>query len=238
VEILGRVDRQVKLRGVRIELEEIEAVLRGHPDIGDCCIMLDAAPDTPQLVAYLVTKGAASIHSTSSLRHYLADRVPAVMIPSRFMHVTDIPRTDRGKADHAALKRRASQPLTLGQQFIAPRNDTEAALAGIWQQLLGVERVGVDDNFFDLGGHSLLATRLMSRILVTLEVELPLRLLFERPTIAGLAAEIGTRRTGVASIACVPVTHVELPLPEDVAALSEEEVESLLQSMLQPRTNE
>ncbi|MGH3685618.1 MAG: amino acid adenylation domain-containing protein, partial [Pseudonocardiaceae bacterium] len=185
LDILGRLDRQIKIRGVRIETDEIAAVLTTHPGVSQACVTTQ--PDTqghPALVAYLTTPQPTPV-TPAQLRTYLAQRLPAVMVPATFIHLNHMPRTTNGKIDWQALP--PAQPTTTTHHHNTPRNPTEEMLCTIWAQVLGVAAVGIDDDFFDLGGHSLLATRLIARVRATLGVELGLRVLFEAPTVAGLA---------------------------------------------------
>ncbi|WP_369265887.1 amino acid adenylation domain-containing protein [Streptomyces harbinensis] len=174
LEFLGRADDQVKLRGFRIEPAEVEAVLRGHPGITQAVVL--ARGD--RLVAYVVGE-------TEGVREALAQRLPDYLVPSAVVPVEAIPLTANGKVDRAALPDPAAP--TGGR---APRTPQEEALCEVFAEVLGVHRVGIDESFFDLGGHSLLATRLISRIRAVLGVELPIRALFQSPTVAGLAGQL------------------------------------------------
>jgi hypothetical protein len=182
IEYLGRIDNQVKVRGFRIELGEIEATLSGHPAIRETVVLArEDAPGDTRLVAYLVAKGEAP--SVSELKEFLARQLPHHMVPSAFVVLQALPLTPNGKVDRRALP----APEYTVTVYVAPRTPTEEILAGLWSDVLKVERVGVHDNFFEIGGHSLLATQLVSRVRRDLSVELPLRNLFASPTVAGLA---------------------------------------------------
>ncbi|HKI05604.1 MAG TPA: amino acid adenylation domain-containing protein, partial [Thermoanaerobaculia bacterium] len=174
LEYLGRIDQQVKIRGFRIELGEIEAALAAHPEVGEAVVLARAfgpSADT-RLVAYVVAgEGATAL----ALHQFLAAKLPAYMVPAAFVRLERFPLTVNGKLDRPALPEPDEARLDLAGDFVAPRTAAEAALAGIWAGLLGLERVGIHDNFFTLGGHSLLATQLVSRVRETLGVELPLR---------------------------------------------------------------
>jgi amino acid adenylation domain-containing protein len=191
LDILGRLDRQVKIRGVRIETDEVAAVLMTHPDVSQARVTTQIqAQGPPALVAYLTTPQAAPA-SPTQLRGYLAQRLPPVMVPAVFMFLDHMPRTANGKTDWQALP--PAQLTTTTHKYIAPRNPAEAVLCVIWAQVLDLDQVGIEDDFFDLGGHSLLATRLIARIRTALSVDgvgLGLRALFEAPTPAGLAARL------------------------------------------------
>ncbi|HEV2844442.1 MAG TPA: amino acid adenylation domain-containing protein, partial [Thermoanaerobaculia bacterium] len=190
VEFVARADNQVKIRGFRIELGEIEAHLGRQPGVSEAVVI---ARDTPgigrRLVAYVV--GEVPVES---LREALKSRLPAYMVPSAFVKLEALPLTPNGKVDRKALPElEAERGL---EQFVSPRTPTEEILAGIWCGVLGLERVGVHQDFFDLGGHSLIATQVVSRVRDVFGVEIPLRLLFESPTVASLAGRIEGARQG------------------------------------------
>ena len=191
-EFVGRKDQQVKIRGVRIELAEIENLLRGHEGVRDVVVVdRDDAMGNKYLCAYVVIDPGVE---TGVLRQHLAKSLPEFMMPSAIIELESLPRTVNGKIDRKALPAPASDTTA----YVAPRSTVEEVVAGIWAEVLGVERVGVEDNFFDLGGHSLLATQVMSRVSAALQVEVPLRRLFEGPTVAELAAALeGALRDGV-----------------------------------------
>ncbi|RUL69264.1 thioesterase domain-containing protein, partial [Dyella choica] len=185
LEYLGRTDEQVKIRGYRIELGEIEAGLLRDPKVAQAKVIArEDRPGHPQLVAYIVPARASSAPlDTSALRQALAQIMPDYMLPTAFVVIDAVPLTPHGKLDRKALPPPA---LTVSSQR-APRTPREERLVALFAEVLGLERVGVDDNFFELGGHSLLATRLVSRIRTALQEDLPIRALFETPTVAGLA---------------------------------------------------
>ncbi|HPL28580.1 MAG TPA: amino acid adenylation domain-containing protein, partial [Anaerolineae bacterium] len=197
IEYLGRLDEQVKVRGFRIELGEIEAVLRQHEGLSAAAVLARAGQDGDrQLVAYVVPRAGAA-PPAAELQSFLRQRLPAYMVPAAFVALKALPLTPNGKVDRRAL------PAPEGQAPAAaaaagPRTPTEEVLAALWAQVLGVERVGVDDDFFALGGHSLLAMQLAARARDALHLDVPLRALFEHPTVAGLAEHIdGTRHAGL-----------------------------------------
>ncbi|HEX2058800.1 MAG TPA: amino acid adenylation domain-containing protein, partial [Actinomycetota bacterium] len=188
LEFLGRVDHQVKIRGFRIEPGEIEAALSGHPAVKDAVVVArsDEGSDA-RLVAYLVAHEDAP--TTTELRRHLAKSLPDYMVPGAFVTLDEVPLTPHGKLDRQALPAPEGRP-DLDAAYVAPRTPTEELLAGIWSQVLGVERVGVHDDFFDLGGHSLTGTQIVSRLRATLGVEVSVVELFAKPTIALLAVEV------------------------------------------------
>jgi len=187
VEFLGRIDHQVKLRGFRIELGEIEAVLAGHPTVQETVVLArEDAPGEKRLVAYVVANQDRA-PSAGELRHFLKEKLPEYMVPSAYVMLRALPLSPNGKVDRRVLPAPDPTNPEREEAFVAPRTPSEEMLAGIWAEVLGLKQVGIHDNFFELGGHSLLATQVISRIRNTLKAELPLRRLFEAPTVAGLA---------------------------------------------------
>ncbi len=192
LEFLGRLDEQVKVRGYRIELGEIESVLAMHPAVQESAVVISEQAGEKRIVAYLVPREGASI---DDLRTFLEHWLPDYMIPSEFMVLDKLPVTASGKVDRRALPATQAAPLELAQlTYEAPRNPVEEMIAEVWAGVLKKARVGVHDNFFELGGHSLLATQLLSRLRDAFQIELPLRSLFESPTVAGIAAKIAELR--------------------------------------------
>jgi acyl-CoA synthetase (AMP-forming)/AMP-acid ligase II/acyl carrier protein len=191
IEYLGRRDSQIKLRGFRIELGEIEAGLRGHPDVDDALVLLQDHPAGPRLVACVA---APTPPEPAELHRFLAQSLPPHMLPSGFVLLERLPLTPNGKLDRQALAGMAAEEPRSAPRSEAPATELEVALAAIWAEVLGRDGIGRDDDFFLLGGHSLLATRIITRIHVRLGIELPIRALFDRPTIAGLAQEIEQRQ--------------------------------------------
>jgi amino acid adenylation domain-containing protein/non-ribosomal peptide synthase protein (TIGR01720 family) len=186
LEFLGRVDQQVKIRGFRIEPGEVEAALTAEPGVAQAVVLArNEEPGGPQLVAYVVP-GPAAILDTQELRRRLGERLPDYMVPAAFVGLEQLPLTPNGKLDRRALP----APGRYRVGYRAPRTPEEEMLCGLFAEVLAVERVGLDDHFFALGGHSLMATRLVSRVRATLGVELPLRTLFEAPSVAELAPRL------------------------------------------------
>jgi amino acid adenylation domain-containing protein len=213
IEFIGRADYQVKLRGYRIELEEIEAIIRQFEPVREGVVIVredslggrESAADK-RLVAYIVLE-QTSVESLSEaaapsvanqnetlerLRAYLKERLPDYMVPAWFVVLADAPRLPNGKIDRRAIAQLPPPEGTalVGAKYVAPRDAVEEIIAGLWADILGVSLPGVHDNFFDLGGHSLKATQLLSRIRQTFQADIPLRSLFESPTIAGMAVVV------------------------------------------------
>jgi amino acid adenylation domain-containing protein len=193
LEFLGRIDQQVKIRGFRIELGEIEAALSAHPGVAQAAVLPDR--DRERLVAYIVPSGDTP--PAGRLRDHLAARLPEYMVPSAFVVLSELPLTSHGKVDRKALSAPDAASLVAAADFVAPRTSTEESLAEIWAGLLPPRPIGAGDDFFHIGGHSLLATQLVSRIREGFGIELPLRRVFERPTLAAMAAEIEAAAGGV-----------------------------------------
>ncbi|MDY7093675.1 MAG: non-ribosomal peptide synthase/polyketide synthase [Acidobacteriota bacterium] len=194
LEFVGRADGQVKVRGFRIELGEVEAALRGLPAVGDAVVVPQGAGARRRLVAFIVplvegppASGGRPFEG-DGWAETLRARLPEYMVPSALVTLEAFPLTPSGKVDRRALSRRAPEPEAA--PYRPPVTDLECRLAAAWREVLGLPRVGLDDDFFDLGGHSLLATRLVSRLRELLRMELPLRALFEARTVARLAAHI------------------------------------------------
>ncbi|MFD2762592.1 amino acid adenylation domain-containing protein [Micromonospora eburnea] len=188
VEFLGRLDHQVKIRGFRIELPEIEAALARHPAVAAAAVVArEVAPGDKRLVAYLECADDAQ-PDIAELRAHLRELLPEYMIPSAWATVPALPLNSNKKVDRAALPDLTPSQLDGAREYVAPRDRTEEIIAGIWADVLGVDRIGVHDDFFGLGGHSLLATRVLARLREAFVTELPLRCLFEATTVAELAA--------------------------------------------------
>jgi acyl carrier protein len=190
IEYLGRIDQQVKIRGFRIEPGEIEAVLSEHETVRETAVL--AKPDSSgnkQLVAYVVAHPGQTTDSLE-LRTFLKDRLPEYMVPALVMLLDEMPLTPSGKINRRALPEPDESARAVVQEFVAPRTAVEGVVAKVWSEILNVEKIGVNDNFFDLGGHSLLATQVISRLKSSFKSNLPLRSLFESPTVAELSAEI------------------------------------------------
>jgi acyl carrier protein len=188
IELLGRKDNQIKVRGFRVELDDVEMAILWHPMVKKCAVRVyQDQGGRNRLAAYLIADEGMS---SSTIRSFLRDRLPEYMIPSDFVMVDALPLTPAGKIDRRALPLPDRTRPDLDSTFVAPRTETESLIAKIWSQILGVEQVGVYDNFFDLGGHSLMATQILSRLRNVANVEIPLRAMYENPTIANLAEAV------------------------------------------------
>jgi acyl-coenzyme A synthetase/AMP-(fatty) acid ligase/acyl carrier protein len=204
LEFLGRADQQVKIRGVRVELGEVEAVLVQHAAVQEAVVLAweDESGDK-RLAAYVVAD-QHPLPSIPELRSFVQERLPHYMVPSAFVLLDALPLNPHGKLDRHALPVPDYEKPEQGKTFVAPRTPVEEKVARIWAEVLRLPQVGIYDNFFELGGHSLKATQIMSRLRDALRVELPLRTIFEAPTVEGLAGVL-TRR------------QIEEAAPEDVA---------------------
>jgi len=222
LEYLGRKDSQVKIRGNRVELAEIEMALLGLPAIKEAVVVSSRdrfGEERP--VAYIVAvRGFEPV--TGELRSFLRERLPEYMIPSVFMFLEALPLLPNGKVDRRALPSSDSVRPELEKAFIAPCSPVEGELARIWSEVLRLERVGVNDNFFDLGGHSLLATRVICQVREVFHVEIPLRVLFQNPTVTGVAIEIAKAQAKTVA------PEDMAGLLSDLESLSDEEAKRLL----------
>jgi amino acid adenylation domain-containing protein len=191
LEYLGRLDHQVKVRGFRIELGEIESALRSHPSVREAVVLArEDDPGERRLVAYMVSEQPGDLES-AQLQRFLQCSLPDYMLPAAFVTLDALPLTSNGKVDRKALPAPGMKRPEELRGYVAPRTELETTLAGIWCEVLRLERVSVLDSFFDLGGHSLLAVRLFAQIERQLGARLPLSMLFEAPTIARFAARLG-----------------------------------------------
>jgi acyl-coenzyme A synthetase/AMP-(fatty) acid ligase/acyl carrier protein len=188
LQLVGRTDDQLKVWGVRVEPGEVAAALSTHPDVREAFVALRASPNaTPALVAWVVASNRPAV---SDLRAHVAARLPPAALPAAWVFLDALPVNANGKID----RERLPAPELATREHVAPRTRMERDIVAIWRDLLGHERVGVEDDFFELGGHSLLATRMASRIRSAFGVELPLRTLFEQPTVAGVARAVVERQ--------------------------------------------
>ncbi|HEX2091511.1 MAG TPA: amino acid adenylation domain-containing protein [Longimicrobiaceae bacterium] len=218
LEYLGRIDQQVKVRGFRIEPAEIESALLAHPGVAAAVVVVRGEAGGAALVAYLVPAGDAP--SPSALRDALRRQLPEHMVPAAFVVIDRIPRTANGKVDRRALPAPEAADAGTGCAPAAPRTPVEEVLAGIWAEVLRLDRVGVDESFFAIGGHSLRATQVVARIREVFGVGVPLRSLFEGATVAELAAQVeALRRAGLPDLP--PVLPVERTPPPPLSFAQE-----------------
>ncbi|HJS23819.1 MAG TPA: amino acid adenylation domain-containing protein, partial [Pyrinomonadaceae bacterium] len=211
IEFLGRADGQVKVRGYRVELGEIEAALREHPGLRAAIVEARREADGErQMVGYVVSANGEAITS-SQLREWLRQRLPDYMVPSVFVTLDELPLTANGKVDRKALPDPAVARQEEAREYVAPRNAVEEVLSGIWTEVLKQEQVSVHDNFFELGGHSLLATQVISRVREAFKIELPLMKLFDQPTVAGFATAVEVELSKAAGLTAPPI----VPVPRD-----------------------
>jgi acyl carrier protein len=198
----------VKIRGFRVELGEIEATLGAEPGVRQCVVIARSKNDNPddkQVVAYVVLDRQL-VSSSDGLKAALKEKLPDYMVPAAIVEMSKLPLTTNGKVDRKALpapEERASR------EYLAPATPTEEAVAQIWSDVLKVERISSDENFFDLGGHSLLATQVISRLRESMKLEIALRTMFESPVLRDFSAELDrSRASGAASIASAPIQRV------------------------------
>jgi amino acid adenylation domain-containing protein len=216
IQFIGRIDHQIKIRGFRVELEEIEAILAQHAEIEKALVLYTAGSTTgKRLVSYLITRPQAS-PSADELRDFLKAKLPEYMIPSHFVFVDALPLGPGGKVDRQSLPLPVWGKDPLETVRTSPRGPLEEALAGLWCEILGLTEIGIDDDFFDLGGHSLLATQVISRIRKVFNIDLPLMALFEAPTVRRLSEKIRLVVAPGKDFRSVPISRVstnqELPL--------------------------
>ena len=240
VEYLGRTDNQVKIRGIRVEPGEIEAVLASQPMVRDAVAVLVDRSGQQRLTAYLEVR--SGFHpDVDELRRFMRSRLPAYMVPSDYLIVDAFPLLPSGKIDRKTLAIQTSARPIGDRGYVAPQTPTQERLAAIWRTLLKVEEIGITDNFFELGGHSLMVMQVVARIRRELEVEVPIRILFEDPTIRGLAKEVEEANAkGIRAIAPISSlsrrqdNHDQLSL--QVEKMSREELEEMLRRVLKEKS--
>jgi amino acid adenylation domain-containing protein len=205
-EFLGRKDEQVKIKGIRVELREIEDLLLGHESVNDVVVIdRDDALGNKYLCAYVE---CAEETDASILKDYLATRLPDYLVPSMFVMMVSLPRTITGKIDRRALPS-IDQARAAGSAYLAPRTQIEEVIYAIWSQVLNLEKIGIEENFFDIGGHSLMATQAISRVKAAFEVELPLQALFESPTVRRLAEQVESALREGGELKAPPMTRAD-----------------------------
>ncbi|KOP26728.1 amino acid adenylation protein [Hapalosiphon sp. MRB220] len=219
IEFLGRIDNQVKIRGFRIELGEIEALLNQHPGVQETVVIArEDIPGNKRLVAYVVSQAISAI-TVNQLRDYLKDKLPDFMVPSAVVLLKELPLSPNGKVDRKALPAPEEVRADLIGEFVLPRTPVEEKLTQIWVEVLKVEKLGIYDNFFELGGHSLLTTQLLAKVKEAFNLDISLRSLLEKPTVAGLAENID-------QVCHTEVEHQTLDL----------KIETLLDQTIYPQT--
>jgi acyl carrier protein len=193
------VDEQVKVRGYRIEVGEIESLLQGHAGVSQAIVMArEDCPGEKRLVAYVVAAEGAEV-TVSGLRRHLEEQLPEYMIPSAFVMLDALPLTSNGKVDKRALTAPDSLRPELAESYMAPRTEVERVITSVWQEVLKIESVGINDNFFDLGGNSLLAIQAHDKLKGNLERHFPMVELFKYPTVNSLAKFLGHESDGKSS---------------------------------------
>ncbi|HEV7783775.1 MAG TPA: non-ribosomal peptide synthetase, partial [Thermoanaerobaculia bacterium] len=188
LEFLGRVDDQVKIRGFRVELREVETALGLHPAVAEAVVAArEDVPGDRRLAAYFVPRDPAASLGPAELRAFLKERLPEYMVPAAFVALEALPLTPSGKVDRRALPAPGGARPEREGDFVTPRTAAEETVAAIWREVLGLDRVGATDNFFELGGHSLLLPQVMHRLRSAFQIEIPLRTLFDEPSVESLA---------------------------------------------------
>ncbi|HSE16232.1 MAG TPA: amino acid adenylation domain-containing protein, partial [Pyrinomonadaceae bacterium] len=231
-EFLGRLDQQVKVRGVRVELAEIDNLLRKHEAVKEVAVVDYETPDgNKSLCAYVVLQNAVDL---GDLRDFIAEYLPDYMVPSTFLLIDNLPRTISGKVDRRALPTPMQAQLERSGEFTAPQTSIEEMLASVWSRILGIKNIGREQNFFQLGAHSLMATQITSRIRSIFQVELPLQSLFESPTIAGLAQIIEAAMKANLGVSAPPI---EASARDGQSPLSFAQQRLLFIELLEPGTS-
>jgi len=215
LEFIGRIDRQIKIRGHRIEPVEIESVLMQLPSVSECVVVARGdEPDDRRLVAYLVLKEGEA-ETALELRRFMKQRLPAYLVPSSFVILESLPLSPHGKVDRQALPPPGIYDVDLGGEYVAPSTPIEEDVARIFGAALGIDDVGIYDDFFDLGGHSLLVTQVVSRVNSAFQIELPVRALFDAPTVSGIVAAIVESQVGQSEDNVLSQMLAELELLSD-----------------------
>jgi acyl carrier protein len=203
IEFLGRVDHQVKVRGIRIELGEIEAVLERHEGVAEAVVIAVDEGMGQRLVAYVRPEESIEV-TEEELRNHMREKLPEYMVAAVVL-MERLPLTSNGKVDRQRLAGIGVPDRREEEEYVGPRTEVERRMEEVWRELLGLERVSVHANFFDLGGHSLLAARLMAAVRSSFEVDLPLRAFFEKPTVGELSEEIGRRKSNRLAAPALPI---------------------------------
>jgi hypothetical protein len=192
IQFLGRHDHQIKIRGYRVELGEIEVALCRHPAVSRAVVIVDGDSQDNRIVAYLVTSSVPP-PSQAELRRHLREQLPEYAVPAEYVLLEQLPLTPAGKVDRRALPSPVNVAGNVNETYIAPRNEMEQTIAAVWRDFLRLERMGIHDNFFDVGGHSLVLLRVRSKLCEVLEREISIVTMFEHPTISSLAEYLNSR---------------------------------------------
>jgi acyl carrier protein len=244
IEYLGRLDSQVKIRGIRIEPSEIEANLLAHPLVQLAAVAIRGdSPETQHLVGYVVLSEEKAESPVDGIRAFLRTRLPEYMVPSVLVELDRMPVLPSGKIDHLALPTTPGPNLSgRRHEIIRPRGEIEERLSAIWQEVLERDDFGVEDDFFDIGGHSLTAMRVLARVRRDFRVDIPIRRLFDNPTIAALSVEVGKQEDAGAGIHLAPIAAAAQSSPAlldalraGLSSLSPEQVNALVESVMAER---
>ena len=231
LEFLGRGDQQVKIRGSRVEIGEIEAALAQHANVRQCVVTAHQTGSETRLSAYWLPRDLSMATQTGELRAFLKNRLPDYMLPYAFIRLEALPLLPNGKIDARALPQLDCSRPDLEDSYTAPRDAVEALLASIWAESLRLEAVGIEDNFFALGGHSLLITQVLAQIADIFQVELPARVFLDSPTVAGLAVELRRRETTPGLVETIAQLH------QQIRQMSADEVGAILSQKKQAGGN-
>jgi acyl carrier protein len=232
IEFLGRKDYQVKIRGARVELEEIERVLLQHPAIRDAVVTVREGGTGDRRLAAYVTLQPDQSATLMQMRTHLRDRLPDYMLPAWFVVLNSLPLNSSGKIDRNALPAPTNEDLGPEQEYVAPRNPTEEIVAAIFVEVLQTEQVGILDNFFESGGHSLLVIQLVARLRETFQVEVPMKRIFDDPTVAGVSAALLEEEGERLRVERTAELMVKL------AAVSDDQADSMLEEAIGPISKE
>jgi acyl carrier protein len=243
MEYLGRLDTQVKIRGFRIEPSEIEVNLLAHPLVRLAAVAVRGnSPETQHLVGYVVLSEEKAESAVDDIRGFLRTRLPDYMVPSVLVELERMPVLPSGKIDHLALPTPNPNLSDRRHVIVRPRGKIEERLSAIWQEVLEREDFGVEDDFFDFGGHSLTAMRVLARVRRDFRVDIPIRRLFDNPTIAALSVEVGKQGDAGASIQLAPIAATAQSSPallealrSGLGTLSPEQINALVASVMAER---
>jgi amino acid adenylation domain-containing protein/non-ribosomal peptide synthase protein (TIGR01720 family) len=221
IDFVARRDNQIKIRGFRVELEEVQIALSGYPTLKDCAVIARGTGSADKrLVAFVVNSTGTAV-APSQLRDYLKKTLPEYMTPAEYVFLDALPLTENGKVDRRKLRAKDVEPASADSPYVAPRTPAEEVVAGVWAEVLGRERIGVDDDFFELGGHSLVATRIISTIRYLFKVDIPVSAIFKASTVAGLTSylmDLETKPGRIEKTARL-VQQIKMMSPEEKAEI-------------------